>query len=695
MESHLPLILIYSTLDFNIKKPVNMRLRNLLILAIGVATISSCATSKKIRLADDLYKEGSFYNAVDAYTEVQQKKENNSRLAYQIAESNRYLKDYSQAEKWYTKTLEMNEKAWPEARFQNAMMMKAKGKYDKAIKEFDTFIDEAGLAKDKDGVLSALSKRAKMEKAGCELAMELLEAKQESVVEEIPGINHNLQDYAPKYMGANEVLMAALLPDSAINRDEAFDSDRDYYSKLFVSSNSNGAWANVMMPENINVKGKHNGNGVISKNGETMYYTQCAELDATGMTCDIYKSVKSGNSWGDPEFLSVNKKNSSTTQPALGLDANGNEVLYFASDRLGTKGGMDIYYATIGKDGSFGSATNMGANVNTRWDEVTPFYDNANGLLYFSSEGHPGMGGLDVFKVEGNLDNWSEDVFNAGYPLNSSADDLYLALNETGSMGYIVSNRPGTTSDRGETCCDDVFKVKLKRDKYLILQASDVSGKLMGGVDVSSYKVVGENDFDFIGEGKTGGKEPVVFLLEEANYKLNGSKEGFWPSIESLKMEEITSQNGDTITKVLVMRPVNRAVVENVYFAFDMKDIREMYSDEMDTVISLMMKYPELLVRIEGHTDSKGSDGYNSALSDRRAAEAKKYMLSKGISEERVIAKGFGETAPIAPNENPDGSDNPEGRAKNRRVEFKLLNDVNKDLPIEIEYEVLDPVSID
>jgi len=672
-----------------------MRLRNLLILAIGVATISSCATSKKIRLADDLYKEGSFYNAVDAYTEVQQKKENNSRLAYQIAESNRYLKDYSQAEKWYTKTLEMNEKAWPEARFQNAMMMKAKGKYDKAIKEFDTFIDEAGLAKDKDGVLSALSKRAKMEKAGCELAMELLEAKQESVVEEIPGINHNLQDYAPKYMGANEVLMAALLPDSAINRDEAFDSDRDYYSKLFVSSNSNGAWANVMMPENINVKGKHNGNGVISKNGETMYYTQCAELDATGMTCDIYKSVKSGNSWGDPEFLSVNKKNSSTTQPALGLDANGNEVLYFASDRLGTKGGMDIYYATIGKDGSFGSATNMGANVNTRWDEVTPFYDNANGLLYFSSEGHPGMGGLDVFKVEGNLDNWSEDVFNAGYPLNSSADDLYLALNETGSMGYIVSNRPGTTSDRGETCCDDVFKVKLKRDKYLILQASDVSGKLMGGVDVSSYKVVGENDFDFIGEGKTGGKEPVVFLLEEANYKLNGSKEGFWPSIESLKMEEITSQNGDTITKVLVMRPVNRAVVENVYFAFDMKDIREMYSDEMDTVISLMMKYPELLVRIEGHTDSKGSDGYNSALSDRRAAEAKKYMLSKGISEERVIAKGFGETAPIAPNENPDGSDNPEGRAKNRRVEFKLLNDVNKDLPIEIEYEVLDPVSID
>lgn len=668
-----------------------MKLKNLLLLAIGIATISSCATSKKIRLADDLYKQGSFYNAVDAYIEVQQKKENNSRLAFQIAETNKELKDYIQAEKWYSKTLEMNSNAWPEARFQNAMMMKAQGKYDKAINEFNLFIDEAKLDKDKDGVLGALSRRAKIEREGCELAMEMMDAKQESVVEVIPGINHNLQDFSPKYLGPNEVLMASLLPDSAINLDISKASDSDYYSKLFVSSNTGDTWSNVMMPENINVKGKHNGNGVISKDGETLYYTQCGEDEALRMSCDIYKSVKSGSIWGDPEFLSVNKKNASTTQPALGLDANGNEVLYFASNRLGTKGGMDIYYAAIGSDGSFGSATNLGSSVNTKWDEVTPFYDNANGLLYFSSEGHPGMGGLDVFKVEGNVDSWAEEIMNAGYPLNSSADDLYLALNENGSMGYLVSNRVGTTSDRGETCCDDVFKVKLKIDKYLLLTAADVNGNLMKDVNVSAYKVLDENDFEFIGEGKTGGENPVVFLLEEANYKLNGSKEGFWPSIESMKMEEITGASGDTILKTLVMRPVNRAVVENVYFAFDMKDIREMYQDEMDTVIALMLKYQDLLVRVEGHTDSKGSDSYNMVLSERRAKEAQSYIVSKGISEERVIAKGFGETTPIAPNANPDGSDNPEGRAKNRRVEFKLLNDVNDNLPIEIEYNAQDP----
>lgn len=671
-----------------------MKLRYILLLGIGVATISSCATSKKIKLADDLYEEGSFYNAVDAYTEAHQKKENNSRLTYQIAETNRNLKDYAQAEKWYTKTLENNAKAWPEARFQNAMMMKAQGEYDKAEKEFNLFLDEAGVVKDKDNALGAFKRKAKIEIEGCQLAAELMDAKQESEVEEIPGINNPLQDFSPKYIDNNEVLMAALLPETAVNLDEAKAENEDYYAKLFVSSKEGDSWSNEMLPDNINVEGMHNGNGVYSADGNTLYYTQCDEDDAHRMTCNIFRSTKSGASWGDPELLSINKRNASTTHPALGKDAEGNDVLYFASDRIGSKGGMDIYSATLNEDGELGSATNMGKGINTKFDEVTPFYDNANGLLYFSSEGHPGLGGLDVFKVEATDGEWGEEILNAGYPLNSSADDLYLALNETGSMGYLVSNRPGTTSQRGETCCDDVFKVKLTTDKYVIVQATDTKGTPMDDVEVSLYKVLGENDFEFIGEGKTGAN-PVAFLLEETDYKVNGNKEGYWPSIETLKMTEITGASSDTITKVLIMRPVNRATVENVYFAFDMNDIREMYQDEMDTVIALMTKYDELIVRIDGHTDSKGSDGYNMALSERRAKAAKDYIVEQGIDAERILTQGYGETKPIAPNENPDGSDNEAGRAKNRRVEFKLLNDVNEDLPIEIEYESQEPESID
>ena len=677
-----------------------MKLRNILILGIGIVTISSCATSKKIRLADDLYKEGSFYNAVDVYSEAAQKKENNSRLAFQIAETNKELKDYKQAEKWYSKTLELNEKAFPEARFENALMMKAQGEYDKSIKEFNKFINDNKDAKDKDGVLGELKKRAKLEIEGAELAKTLMEEKQYAEVSEIPGLNHPLQDMSPKYVDNKNILMAALLPDQAINLDEALENNEDYYSKLFYSSNTGGeTWSKEFLPENVNVSGMHNGNGVLSKDGKTLYYTQCGPEDdnVSKMVCNIYSTVKSGNNWSDPVLLPINRKGSTSTQPALGSDKDGNEVIYFASNRPGTKGGLDIYYATIDEDGEFGAATNLGKGVNTKYNEVTPFYDNANSLLYFSSEGHPGMGGLDVFKVSGNVGEWDEEnILNAGYPINSSADDLYLALNETGSNGYLVSNRPGTISDRGETCCDDVFKVKLKSDCYVSLLATDTKGKPMNGVDLSLYKTLSANEFEFVGEGVSS-SEILAFLLENNDYKINGEKDGFWPSIETLTLAQVQSceSEGDTIEVTVVMRPVNRAVVENVYFAFDMNDIREMYKEEMDTVVALMIKYYDLIVKVEGQTDSKGSETYNQALSERRANAAKDYIVEKGIDAERVLTKGYGESTPIAPNENPDGTDNEAGRAKNRRVEFKLLNDVNDDLPIEIEYNVNTPETND
>lgn len=674
-------------------KPPKMKTRNIFLLGLSLLLVTSCATSKKIKMADDLYEEGSYYNAVDAYEEVHQKKENNTRITFQTAETNRHLKDYAQAEKWYTKTLELNEKAWPEARFYNALMMKAQGDYDKAIKEFDTFIGSADDAKDSDGVLATLKRRAKLEKEGCELALQMMEEKSYSEVEEVAGINHNLQDFSPKYIDNDQVLMAALLPENAVNLDEAHANDDDYYAKLFFSNQSKGTWTNEMLPENINVEGFHNGNGILTKDGNILYYTQCAEDDAHHMTCNIYKSERSGASWTDPEMLSINKKNASSTHPALAYDADGNEVLYFTSDRSGGKGGMDLWYATI-EDGEFSSAKNLGSTVNTKYDEVTPFYDNANNILYFSSNGHPSIGGLDVFKIDGNIDDWAEEVVNAGYPLNSSADDLYLALNETGSNGYIVSNRPGTTSSRGETCCDDVFKVKLKTDKYVLVEATDTKGNKLSDVEISLYKVLGENDFEFINDGTTGG-DNLYFLVENFDYKINGEKEGYWPSIENLKADEVTGSESDTIVKVLIMRPINRAVVENVYFAFDMDNIREMYQDEMDSVVVLLNKYEELILKIDGHTDSKGSDSYNQALSERRADAAKAYIMEQGIDEERILTEGYGETKPIAPNENPDGSDNPAGRAKNRRVEFNLLNDVNEDLPIEVEYEAQEPETID
>lgn len=670
-----------------------MKLNNLLIFGLTVVLLSSCATSKKVKLANKLFEEGSHYNAADLYEEAHEKKENNTKLTFQLGETNRALKDYEEAAKWYEKTLELNEEAWPEAKYYHALMLKSQENYQEAIDGFEDYISTVDGIKKKKGaeyeMLSVLKKKAKLEKEGAELALELMNERPESEVTQIDnGLNNNLQDFSPKYLNDNQVLMAALLPEEAIELNKSKEDEEDYYSKLYYANRDGASWTRELLPDNINSTSSHVGNGVLSNDGKTLYFTKCEELNAHKMTCKIYSSKKSANGWADPIELpeSINKNDYTTTQPAIGLDKDGNEVLYFVSDRNGGRGGLDIWYTMIESDGSFSRPTNLGRVANTPYDDVTPFYDNENGVLYFSSEGHAGMGGLDVFKIEGNVDEWSDEVVNMGYPLNSGADDLYLALNDSGKKGYMVSNRVGTTSDRGRTCCDDVFKVRLTREVTLIVNAVDSLNNRINGVGVSLYKAV-DNDFDFISSGSTSDTKLVSFLVEEETYKINGEKEGYWPSILTLTSDEISTTDRDTIIRNLVMRPLKRAVVKNVYFAFDKFNVLELYEKEIDSVYALMTKYPEIVVKLDGHTDNKGSMEYNQVLSEKRAKAVKDYLVKVlEVEKDRILTAGYSFTKPIAPNENPDGSDNPEGRAKNRRVEFKLLSDVNDELPISVEY---------
>lgn len=670
-----------------------MKINNILTIGLSVVLLSSCAIQKKIKTADQLYKDGSFYNAVDLYGEAYAKKENNTKLTYKLAETNKVLKDYKQAEKWYAKTSELNDSK-PEAKFYEALMQKNQGKYDEASVTFQDFIDNYT---DKEG--TGLKARAKMELEGVEMAKEMMEAKPEVEVESVSGgLNNTLQDLSPKAMGKDKVLMAALLPESAIELESAHEANDDYYTKMYFATNEGGTWKREMLNDNINSKSMHVGNGVVSRDGNTMYFTKCSEEPAQIMTCNIFKSVKENGDWAEAEALSaINRKGASTTQPALAYDELGNEVLYFVSNRTGSKGGMDIYYAELNSDGEFSAPKNLGSTVNTKYDDVTPHYDSANGKLYFASEGHPGLGGLDVFSVEGFGGDLAEEVVNAGYPLNSSADDLYLALNDAGTEGYMVSNRVGTTSTRGETCCDDVFKVKLVREKfisYIFALEGDATKTPMEGVESAFYKV-NNGDFDFIGNATTS-KNPNHFLLEDGfAYKMNGNKDGYWPSITTIEESEISGMTGDTLSKVFYMKAIDRVKVKNVYFAFDQSDIREMYAVEMDSVLTLMNKYSKIKLQINGHTDSKGSDEYNIKLSERRTKEAMAYFVEKGIAADRIMTKGYGEANPIAPNENADGSDNEAGRAKNRRVEFKLVVGAEGDMDTKVDYEAQDPKTID
>jgi outer membrane protein OmpA-like peptidoglycan-associated protein len=339
----------------------------------------------------------------------------------------------------------------------------------------------------------------------------------------------------------------------------------------------------------------------------------------------------------------------------------------------------------------------MGKGINTPQTEMTPFYDQTFSRFYFSSDGHKNIGMLDVFKVDGNVGDWGE-VLNLGYPVNSPVDDIYLKLNEEGEIGYMVSNREGTTSPRGKTCCDDIWNVAVIQPRDLVLKGyftskKDPEKKPIAGVEASLYAIDG-NNFEFIDNTITSDEEMFYFALEPGtDYKMNGSKEGFWPSVDNIETPDEISEN-DTIFKIFYIEPVIRQVipVKRVYFAFDKSDVREIYADRLDSIYLAMTSNEELFLKITGHTDSKGTEAYNQKLSERRAKAAKDFLAESGIDEERIETEGKGELEPIAQNSFPDGRDNPEGRAKNRRVEFELITD---DETIEIDYIYDDPLVIE
>lgn len=644
------------------------------------------SVNKKTKIAKQLVKEGSYYNAAEYYEDVLKAKPDKVKIIHELAEINRSLRDYKAAEKYYTLEIEKVGDKWPNSKFFLGQMQKMNGKYDDARTTFKEYLKQK---LDKNDI--SYKSLAKTEIIGCDSsAAWLANPNKIKVTHEEGFVNNVLTDFAPKPMSGNRLLYSSLKSDTAINVTK---SDHDYYAKLFIATRDGKNWKDdTKLSYPPNDAKTHVGNGVFSTDEKTLYYTKCDQTELVKMRCRLFKSSLDGSEWGNPEELkSLNNQNGTTTQPAFGLDKDGNEVLYFVSDR-GGKGGLDIFYAQVNKDGSFGPVKNVGSEVNTAGDEFSPFYDVNSKRLYFSSNGHPGLGGLDIFQVNGAPENWGIP-YNLGSPANSSADDMYFILDNNGKRGFITSNRVGTKTIRGETCCDDIWSIALKEElvlKGIYALRSDPNKTPIDGVEASLYKVDGKN-FDFVGSTVTANGSPFFYNLKRGDkFKMNGNKEGYWPAVENIVVKE--DEERDTIFQVFYIDKIEKKKIkiENIYFEFDKSKVIDFYKLKLDSVFGVLVQNPGYSVEVQGHTDSKGSDQYNERLSQNRANEAKAYLVGKGINKDRIVAKGYGESTPLAPNEL-EGKDDPEGRARNRRVEFRIIPDKPEEAP-EILYEKSEPV---
>lgn len=419
-----------------------------------------------------------------------------------------------------------------------------------------------------------------------------------------------------------------------------------------------------------------------SRDGGKMYFTRASLLNNGIESSTIYVSQKSAEGWGVGAELENVNGDWLAMHPVEG-ELFGTKVLFFVSDMPGGQGGLDIYYSNISGD-NIGQPTNLGPSINTKEDEITPFYQ--DGTLYFSSNGHPTIGGFDIYYATWTGSGW-KDVTNIGFNYNSPYDDQFLRFDNTGVNGYMVSNRPNKDKLKmrgNETCCDDIYKINLK-ELVVGLEALTVDdkGPLKGAV-VELYDLTAGGYPDM----KTNlNSNNFSFTLEtERSYKAVIKKDGYFP--DSITFNTVGILDDYTVKKTIKLKAdpdwgkkkseteiltINEPIrLNNIYFDYTKWNILPDAEQDLNAIKDLMNQYPDMVVELGSHTDSRGKDQYNLELSQRRANSTKSWLVKAGIASDRIKAVGYGETVILNQCTNEVQCTDDEHR-KNRRSEFKII----------------------
>lgn len=663
------------------------------------------------KMAESSIRDHDYFSAILFYEAYLKSKPSNIDVKFELGKLYLKAREYKKASIILKEVVDKYEGKYPLARFYYAQSLKLLGNYDEASKEFNIFRTKYKNYKDS----RTWTKLARTEAISCDSAKLIMNKPADVTIEYLNStINGKHVEASPIYLNEKQLLYVSLKLDSL----KFFTyEDKIPTRKFYLAQKEDKDWIGGLYWDSpANLEGVEISNGALSKDGKRFYFTQCEKNYEGKYVCAIYMMKYENNKWQQPKKLPppINDPNYSSTQPAIGSSPRPtNEVIYFVSERPEGKGGLDIWYVVYDfeKD-RFGKLRNL-TKINTPGNEMTPYYDQSSRTLYFSSDGYMGLGGLDIYKVTGERNNLGK-VENVGYPINTSYDELYFTLSKTGEDGFFVSNRPGGSSLIGETCCDNIYyfkwnqftrivvtgkvypfykdrfgRKKIDLSKFDFMNPSDTVKPLANASIALYVKDKETGQYGFVDRYITQKDGKYYFnLLPDKDYQFKMEGFQYFESEIHLSTENITFS--DTIqmppiwVNVLSDKPI---ILENVYYEFNSAELTEKDKRVLDTTLVLLMKEaPEFIIELSAHTDSIGDFEYNMKLSQQRAENVVKYLVSKGIPRERLIAKGYGPLRPIAPNFKPDGSDNPEGREKNRRTEFKIVGTIY-DLQEEEEFK--------
>jgi OOP family OmpA-OmpF porin len=674
--------------------------------------------SKMKARAKNAHETGDIYTALFYYEEVVKLDTTDIKTLYLVAEMYRFTRNYTSGAATYEKVFLTSPTEYPLALYYQALMLKMCGKYEDAKKLFIEFRKNAAAIGDK-----SFKATLNRDIAGCDSGMVYRDFPANVRIQNVGNsVNHPHIEFSPVIMDSTRLAFGSLRMDSV----EYYDTRGEHYQKqpvrqLYEAKKVNGQWVEQGILESINDTSVDMGNFVYSPYSKRFYFTKCTKDNNGKVTCEIYYTERISGSWSKPSKLPapINIPGFTSTQPTIVIDTtsssqvnpttttsknmpprktggtrpipkpkvNQTEYLYFVSDRPEGKGGLDIWYSSYNESKNEWNKSVNFTVANTTETDCTPFFHVPTQTFYYSTDGLINAGGLDIYKIEKDGRRFLRPE-NLSFPINSPQDELSFVLADDGKKGFIVSNRPGGTPFFHETCCDDIYSLEIippppfvcALDLSVLTQNNNCVGELLT-IQQKDIK----NNLNKTDSVRLSDCSYNLALSPNTNYAIFIHKKGFVNDtlfvetkamcsspIIKRKLEVIAI---DTIKMVPFMdeKPIigKPFVLKDIQYASDASDLNEEAQKVInDLLIPFLVENPTVNINVSSHTDDLGSNKYNEDLSERRASKVKKYLIAKGISANRIQAKGYGEYKPLASNENPDGSVNEIGRSINRRTEF-------------------------
>jgi len=613
-------------------------------LGLQAQPVLKASYSTYVRTADEQLELNQYYNALENYIKAYEERKDYD-LASKIGDLSYKLRDFKKAASYYKRAIRRDQKTkkgtYTEFLFPYGRSQKMLGLYDEAIVTLQRYIDE--------GADETLKELAKMEIQGAEFAKIAEPVENLTITNAGKKVNTKTSEYSPTLAdGGNTMYYTGFNTSELIVLDGKAET-----TDAMVMSSTRGekGWGEpTVLDEIINSAGYHTSNVNVTVDGERMFLSRMM-LDGVEITeSKIYVSNKTSDGWGPvKELVGVNGEYNA--KHGIVGELFGSEVLFFVSDMEGGEGGDDLYYATRKSGEVYGDPVNLGPKVNTPGDEATPYYRDGN--LYFSSNGHPTMGGFDIFTTVWDGARWSSPE-NMGKGYNTPLDEKYFTLDAEGYQGTLTSNREGTRSLKSRTCCDDIYYVNLKKILAdLIVTSFDTKDKQpLTGVSLQLIEMTYNREGITQTQTNADGNEFKFDLDLDKAYKIIAKAKNYKST--ELEFNTIGMNDSRTFEEMVNLEPLpappdpcGRPIeLSNVLYNFGKADIRPDAESDLTFLLNLMNEYPSMTIELNSHTDSRGTDAANKALSERRAESARRWLMNKGIAGSRIIAVGYGESNP-------------------------------------------------